>query len=214
MNPVIFADDYYYGFGQRIGQPWDIGKLFKAGEQAKYNPLVYNNPTLASIHNRKSVRHYTNQKVSAEVLTTLVKAGMAAPTAADKRPWAFVVIEERNVLDSLSTLSPYTKMLEQATAAIVVCGDMDKALDGVARDYWIQDCSAATQNILLAAESMGLGAVWTGVYPIEKRVVEVRNVIEAPESIIPLNVIVLGYPTGEDKPKNKWDESKLHWEKW
>ncbi|MBK3517342.1 flavin reductase [Carboxylicivirga marina] len=214
INPIIFGGDYYYGFGQRLGQPWDIGKLFKEGEAPTYQPLAHENPTLASIYNRKSVRHYTDQKVSREQLRELVKAGMAAPTAANRQPWAFVAISDRSILDSLSGISPYTKMLKEATAAIVVFGDMNKALEGKGQPYWIQDCSAASQNILLAAESMGLGAVWTGVHPIKEREEVVRRVLNAPENVIPLNVIVVGYPTGEDKPKDKWVESNVHWEKW
>ncbi len=213
MQPVIFEEQYYYGYGQRLAKPWDVSKLFREGEEPTFQPVIRSNPTLAAIHNRKSVRHYTDQKVSELQLTELVKAGMAAPTAKNKQPWAFVVITEREKLDRLSEL-PYAKMLKDVSAAIVVCGDMERTLDGAMQAYWIQDCSAATQNILLAAESMGLGAVWTGVYPIAEREGVVRQEIAAPEHIIPLNVIAIGYPTGEDTPKDKWDESKLHWGQW
>ena len=163
INPVIYGGEYYYGYGQRLGQPWDIGKLFKDDENPKFQPIIHHNPTIATIYNRKSVRHFTNQMVSRKQLTELIRAGMAAPTAVNKQPWAFIAIDDRGMLDQLAEILPYAKMLKQATGAIVVCGDMTKTLDGIAQEYWIQDCSAATQNILLAAESMGLGAVWTGV---------------------------------------------------
>ena len=91
---------------------------------------------------------------------------------------------------------------------------MDKALTGDSQAYWVQDCSAATQNILLAAESMGLGAVWTGVHPVRDRELLVADILGAPSNIIPLNVIAIGYPTGDDKPKDKWDATNVHWDKW
>ena len=182
--------------------------------KATNSPDHIDNPTLKTIFARKSVRHFTDKKVNEAQLKKLAQAGMAAPTAVDKRPWAFIAIHDRAVLDNLARILPYAKMLNQATAAMVVCGDLNKALNGVGEPYWIQDCSAATENILLAAESMGLGAVWTGVHPIKEREADVRKALNIPESMVPLNVIVIGYPTGQDKPKNKWDESVLHWNKW
>lgn len=211
INPVIYGGEYYYAYGQRLGKPWDIGKQFKEDENPKYQPIIHHNPTLATIHNRKSVRHFTSQQVNQQQLTELVRAGMAAPTAVNKQPWAFVAINERSKLDELSEVLPYAKMLKQATGAIVVCGDMTRTLEGIAQEYWIQDCSAATQNILLAAESMGLGAVWTGVHPISDRDELVKEVLNLPEHFTVLNVIPIGYPTGEDQPKDKWDEGKMHW---
>lgn len=214
LQPIIFDESHYYGYGQRLGQPFDVYKIFKDDMKPTYYPVIHPNPTLATIYNRKSVRHYTNRLVSRDQVTELVKAGMAAPTAVDKRPWAFVAITDRNMIDQLADALPHAKMLKQATAAIAVCGDMDKALTGDAQAYWVQDCSAATQNILLAAESMGLGAVWTGVHPIKDREKTVAKILGAPSSIIPLNVIAIGYPTGEDQPKDKYDAANVHWEKW
>jgi len=172
------------------------------------------NATLATIFKRKSVRNYTERKVSKKRLRILAKAGMAAPTAADKRPWAFIAITDRKTLDALGNALPYAKMLKNAPAAIAVCGDLNKAISGDGQAYWIQDCSAASENILLAAESMKLGAVWTGVHPIKEREVTVRKILQLPNHIIPLNIIAIGYPTGKETPKNKWDKSILHWEKW
>ena len=156
------------------------------------------------IINRKSVRQYTDQPVSREQLEALVKAAVSAPSAVNKQPWAFVVIDDRATLDSLAALLPYAKMVTKASAAIVVCGDLSKAYYGLDDEYWIQDCSAATENLLLAAEAMGLGAVWTAVYPEEDRVEIVRKQLALPELIVPLNLIPVGYPLHDASPQNKF----------
>jgi len=169
------------------------------------------NPTLKVIHSRKSVRHYLDRKATKEDLLTLVKAGMAAPTAMDRRPWAFVIITDRAKLEELEAGLPYTGMLTKSGAGIVVCGILEKAPLG---EVWVQDCSAATENILLAAESMGLGAVWTGAYPSQERMSHIRKVLDMPENIVPLNVIPVGYPVGDENPKDKFDPANVHWEKW
>ncbi len=166
------------------------------------------------IFNRKSVRKFTDKVVERKDLELILKAGMAAPTAVDRRPWAFVAVTDRAVLNALADKLPYAKMLYQATAAIVVLGDLDKTLPGEGQAYWIQDCSAVTQNILLAVEALGLGAVWTATYPGKDREAAVREVLGLPLNVIPLNVIPIGYPDGDPKPKDKWDPTIIHWEKW
>lgn len=211
LQPIAFDESGYYMLGKRLGKPFDMYKTVNSNEKS---PESDQNSTLETIFSRKSVRRYTNQQVSREQLTLLAKAGMAAPSAVDKRPWVFVAVTDRAMLDKLADVLPYAKMLRQATAAIMVGGDMNKTLGGDAKAFWIQDCSAATQNILLAAESIGLGAVWTGVHPNAEREKAVANVLQLPENIVPLNVIVIGYPTGVEKPKDKWNEQLLHWEKW
>ena len=172
------------------------------------------NETLSVIHSRKSVRNFTGVPAGKDELLTLVKAAMAAPTAVDRRPWAFVIVTDKETLKKLAEGMPYTKMLPQAGAGIVVCGVMEKALAGDGRDFWVQDCSAATENLLLAAESMGLGAVWTGVYPDKERISFVRKTLGLPEGVVPLNLIPVGYPAGVEKPKDKFDPANIHWEKW
>lgn len=182
--------------------------------QTNNEPISTQEVMLAEIHNRKSVRSFVPQKpVSKEDLTTIVKAGMAAPSAVNKQPWAFIVVTERSVMDSLKVGLPSAQMLGEAGAAIIVCGDLSKALESHP-DYWIQDCSAATQNMLLAIESLGLGAVWTGVYPVSERVDFVKKTMKLPENIIPLNVIPIGYPAGETQPKDKWKDENVRWNKW
>jgi nitroreductase len=168
---------------------------------------------LSVIHNRKSVRHFTGKSVSRDDLITIVKAGMAAPTAVNMQPWSFVIVTDRPSLDILAQALPYAKMLDKAGAAIIVCAIAEKAFQGKA-EIAIIDSSCASENILLAVESLGLGAVWTGVYPDKERMDAVRKEFNIPEGVIPLNVIPIGYPTNEDKPKDKFKQENIHWEKW
>jgi len=168
---------------------------------------------LSVIHNRKSVRNYTDKPVSKEDLTTIIKAGMAAPTGFDARPWQFIAITDRNTMLELRKELVYAKGLDGSPAAIVVCGDMNKA-DKRAPEFWITDASAATQNILLATEGMGLGGVWCTLYPGKERMDHARKVLNLPDHIMPLCVIPLGYPTGIEKPKDKFDPNNIHWENW
>ena len=156
------------------------------------------------IMTRTSIRQYTDQVVSADTIETLLRAGMAAPTAVNKQPWHFVAITDREKLDGIAIANPNAGMAKKAPLAIVVCGDMKKALEGSARAFWIQDCSAATENILLAAHALGLGAVWTGLYPNEDRAKAVSELLKLPETIIPLCAIVIGYPAEQPQPKDKW----------
>lgn len=172
------------------------------------------NTTMETILNRTSIRSYTDKVVEPEKVEQLLRAAMAAPTAVNKQPWVFVVVTQRELLDSLAVRLPYAKMLESVSTAIVVCGNLDKALLEVNQAYWVQDCSAASQNILLAAQSMGLGAVWTGVFPREDRIADVRGVLNIPLNLVPLNVIPVGYPKGDVTPKDKWNSENIHYNKW
>lgn len=167
---------------------------------------------LHNILQRKSVRAYTDRAVSHEQLDTLIRAAMAAPTGRDMRPWHFIVLEGRHQLSPLAKQLPYAKMLAEAQAAVVVCGDMsvtDK--EGNPSRNWTFDCSAATENLLLQAEAMGLGAVWTGVYPYDERLEAVKQALHLPDHLIPLNVIPIGYPKGDPQPKDKYDPAKVEY---
>ena len=172
-----------------------------------------NMDALEVIHNRKSVRHFTGDAVSRKELEALLAAGMAAPSAVNQQPWAFVAITEHDILERLSRGLPYAKMLQVAGAAIVVCGLLEKANDGI-KEYVIIDCAAATENILLAAEALGLGAVWTAAYPRKEREQWVREVLSLPGDVVPVCVIPIGRPTGEDKPKDKYKPERIHWQRW
>ena len=165
------------------------------------------------IHSRKSVRNFTGQSVDKELLEKIVRAGMAAPTAVNMQPWAFVVVTDRAVLDVLSSKLPYAKMLDKAGAAIIVCAIPAKAYEG-SKEFAVIDSTCASENILLAAEALGLGALWTAAYPDESRMDAVRKTLGIPEDIIPLNVIPVGYPTGVDKPKDKYKPENIKWEHW
>ena len=172
------------------------------------------NETIKTIHQRKSVRHFTNKEVTKEQLEALVRAGMAAPTAINSQPWQFLVVTDKDLKAKYAEGNGQADMIKASQALIVVCGDMTIGTER-SRSYWDQDCSAATENILLAAESLGLGAVWTGVYPGEERIKTVKERFELPENIIPLCVILVGYPEGDlDKPKDKWKPERLHWTKY
>ena len=166
-----------------------------------------NGDAQAAINNimtRTSIRQYTDEPVSKADIETMLRAGMAAPTAVNRQPWHFVVINSKEKLAELAGSNPRGGMLKQAALAIVVCGNMDKALQGPAQGFWIQDCSAATENILLAANALGLGAVWTGLYPDENRAGEVAKILKLPQAFIPLCTIVIGHPAERPQPKDKW----------
>jgi len=211
FKPIIYANGGYYRMGSFIGMQ---GDMYKQVDGQAFIPLAeptYANETLKTIHNRKSVRHFTDAPVSKAQLELLIKAGMAAPTAVNRQPWAFYVVTDKATLKRLSEQLPYAKMLTQAQAAIVVCGDMDRAGNLKDKGYWVHDCAAATENILLAAESIGLGAVWTATYPYDDRTIAVMKELNLPEKHIPLNVIPIGYPTGEDQPKDKWKPEYIIW---
>ena len=160
------------------------------------------NGMLETIMTRTSIRQYTDQPVEKEKIEAMLRAGMAAPTAVNAQPWHFVVVSDKAKLGELAAANPRAGMLKSAPLAIVVCGDMTKAMEGKGRQFWIQDCSAATENILLAAHALGLGAVWTGLYPNEERSNAVRKLLKAPENIVPLCTIVIGHPQEPAQPKN------------
>ena len=168
---------------------------------------------IENIHNRKSVRQYTSEPVSDEQIEILLKAAMAAPTAVNYQPWRFVVVTERAGLDAMAEVLPYAKMLKQAPFAIVVCGET-RWFEGQENPYWQQDCSAATQNILLAAEALGLGAVWTGVYPDPEKSDNLSRLLNLPATVQPLCAIPVGHPSGEEPPKDKWKPENIHYGNW
>jgi len=169
--------------------------------------------TFSVIHSRKSVKSFTGAPVSAENLDKILRAGMAAPTAVNKQPWSFVVVSERKTLDALSAGLPNARGIEKAGAAIIVCGEPEKA-NLQSKDFAVIDASLASENILLATEALGLGGHWTASFPYEDKMKHVRAVLGIPANIIPLNVILIGVPTGEDKPKDKYQKDKIHWGKW
>ncbi|TCN65695.1 nitroreductase family protein [Acetobacteroides hydrogenigenes] len=171
------------------------------------------NNTIKCILERKSVRQYSKQAIERETIELLVRAAMAAPSAKNRQPWTFIAITQKGMLIQLSDGLPYAKMVKDAPCAIIVCGDLSRTKEED-KNKWVVDCSAATENLLLAAESLGLGAVWTGVYPDTDRVEFVSKCLNLPDFVIPLNVIPVGHPSGENKPKDKFKPELLKWERW
>lgn len=171
------------------------------------------NETLSVIHKRRSVRHFTGEKVSRQMVEQLLRAGMAAPTAMHGMPWRFIVVTERCILQELEESLPFARMLVQAGTAIVVCAAPGQAALGK-EEFAILDCACASENILLAAQSLDLGAVWTAVYPNPELMLEVRKILGIPKSVIPLNVIPVGVPVSGETATDKFDTHHIHWEKW
>ncbi len=178
------------------------------------SPAADKSAALEVILSRKSVRLYTGKSIPQSEMISLVRAGMAAPSARNAQPWAFVVVTRREQLSALAEALPSGRMLAKAGGAIAVCGVEKEFLDGPPREMWVQDCSAATENILLAAEASGLGAVWLGVYPDKERISNVSRVLKLDAGVIPLNVISIGYPTGAERCKDKYKPEKIHFDTW
>ncbi|NFG63119.1 nitroreductase family protein [Clostridium sp. CMCC3677] len=164
-----------------------------------------------AILNRKSIRKYKNINVSDEIVEELLKAGMAAPSAANEQPWEFIVLRDKEIMRKITEVHPYSKMLLNTDVAIIVCGDESKE---IFKGFWVQDCSAATENILVAAEDKGLGAVWLGVYPIVDRVDAIKELLNLPSSVIPLSIIPVGYPDEERKAADRFNKTRIHYDRW
>jgi nitroreductase len=164
-----------------------------------------------SIFERRSIRKYTNQEISDETIEKLLRAAMAAPSAGNEQPWHFIVIRDRETLNAIPKFHPYSQMLKEAPAAIIVCGD--SSLEKF-QGYWVQDCSAATQNILLEAQEMGLGSVWLGVYPMEERVNGLKSLLKLPAYVTPLCILPIGYPAESREPADRYDPIRVHADQW
>ena len=161
-----------------------------------------------AIFARTSIRSYQPQAVEEEKIELLLRAGMAAPSGKNVQPWELVVVDDRAALDAMAAAQAYAKMLAQAPMAIVVCADTTKS------SYWYVDCSAVAENILLAAQALGLGAVWTATYPYADRMDVVAETLALPETIHSLCVIPVGYPADRPAPKDKWKPEKVHRNRW
>ncbi len=165
---------------------------------------------LEAIYARRSIRRFRDQPVEREKLTELLKAAMAAPSAMNSRPWEFVVVTEPATLAQLRNTLPFGRY--HAPAAIAVCGNTRSLVNPTPRLFWQQDCSAATENILLAAVGLGLGTVWIGIHPVPQHVLAVRQALRLPRGITPLNVLYVGYPAEEKPSRTRYEEDKVHWQ--
>lgn len=166
---------------------------------------------MSTMLSRKSIRKYTEQEVSNETVEELLRAAMQAPSAGNEQPWEFIVLRDKEIMKKITEFHPYSKMLLNTRVAIVVCGDVNKE---VFKNLWVQDCSAASENILLAAEERGLGAVWLGVYPMEERVEELKQLLNLPESVYPLSIIPVGYPDEQREVTSRFNKERIHYDRW
>ncbi|MTI95157.1 MAG: nitroreductase family protein [Firmicutes bacterium] len=167
------------------------------------------------IFRRRSIRRFHDKPVEQDKVTALLEAAMAAPSAANRQPWHFVVITERERLDNLAEVHPYAKMLKEATLCIAVCGEPAVSLSNQTGDrYWVQDCSAAMENMLIAAANLDLGGVWLGVHPVLDREEDIRRQLKLPENIFPLGLAALGYPAEEKKAQTRYTEAKVHYQQY
>ncbi len=165
------------------------------------------------IMTRASVRSYTGEQINDSIVDKILRAGMAAPTAANQQPWQFIVVNEQNLKDSITAAFEYTKMVANCSFAVMVCGNMDNLFEGDIPDggFWVEDCSAASENMLLAAHALGIGGVWCGIYPLKDREQRLRSILKLPSNLTPLNVMAFGYPAGPVAPKDKWIPAKIHY---
>ncbi len=170
--------------------------------------------TVEIIQTRASVRQFTMQKPTEEQIDTLLRCAFSAPTAMNKQPWHFMVIDEPALLQKIGESFPYSRVANNCQVCFVPCGDMTLALEGNSKDFWIQDVSAATENLLLAAHAMGLGAVWTGLYPDVERVGLLRELLGLPDHIVPLCIVPVGYPAEQPAVKDKYKAERIHRNEW
>lgn len=172
--------------------------------------LIENNEAYKNIVTRTSIRTFTDQPVSDDLKSALLHAGMAAPSGVNKQPWEFILIDDKDILNALADSLPYAKMTAKAPMAIAVCANSDRFLDDEDSTLWIQDLAAAAENILLAAHALGLGAVWTCLYPHSDRMDAASRILRLPEGIIPFCLIPVGYPSKQHSPIDKWHEDRVH----
>jgi nitroreductase len=168
--------------------------------------------TVETIYARRSIRQYQDKTVEKDKLETLLKAAMAAPSAMNIKPWEFVVVTDSKILAEIRSSLMFGK--HNAPAAIVVCGNTSFFKHPMASRFWVQDCSAATENILLAAVELGLGTVWLGVHPIHNYKKRISKILSLPDNVIPLNVIYVGYPAEEKTPRTQYNPERVHWQKY
>ena len=171
------------------------------------------NPKLEFIFARRSVRRYQERPIPEETVRDLLEAAMAAPSAVARDPWRFIVVRNRERLQQLAEILPHGKMLRGAAAGIVVCGDIERAHDG-RESYMLQDCSAAVENLLLAAAALGIGSCWLGVHPRAERMEGIRALFSLPDNVIPVAGISLGWPAQSPPARTRYDEGFVHYEEW
>jgi len=171
------------------------------------------NPDLTPLFSRRSIRAYKPDTIPEEMITDMLQAAMSAPSAVARDPWEFIVVQNKQTLEKISAALPNGKFLADAPLGIVVCGNLRQTHDGQI-SYLLQDCAAAVENMLLAANLLGLGACWLGVHPRDERVQHLRAQFSLPEHIIPVATIAVGHPDEEKEPRTRYNENAVHWEQW
>ena len=172
-----------------------------------------NDPRLALVFGRRSIRSFSSETVDDELLHTILAAAMAAPSAVARDPWRFVVLRESESREKVAAGLPNGKFLTQAPLGIVVCGELAAAHDGV-QGYLVQDCSAAMENLLIAVHGLGLGACWLGVYPRKERQAHLAQVLNLPDGVEAVGVAAVGFPAEQKKPRSRYREEFVHYEGW
>ena len=165
---------------------------------------------IEAIISRRSIRKYTDEKIPNEKIEILLKAAMNAPSAHNRQPWHFIVIDDKNILNKIPMYHRFSKMLKDASHAIVVLGDTKIQTT----DFWIHDCSAALENILIAANSIGLGAVWLGIHPHDNLIKKTNTLLDVPDHVIPLGIVSLGFPSETKLPRENYNPKRIHHNKW
>lgn len=167
---------------------------------------------MKEIFSRRSIRKYEDKPVEQDKIDKMLRAAMFAPSAGNEKPWHFIVIKDRSTLNAITEFHPHTHMLKEAPMAILVCADISNVkYDGA---FWVQDIAACVQNMLLEAESIGIGTCWCGVYPREELVENMKKLIELPEHIVPVSIVAAGYPAEQREVRDRYSASRVHNEKW
>lgn len=168
------------------------------------------NQAYVNILGRVSVRRYADRPVDDEQVSALLHAAMSAPSGVNRQPWEFIVVDDPSLLTRMANALPYAKMAAEAPMAIVICGSRERFLEGVDGVLWEQDLSAASENLLLAAHALGLGGVWTCLYPHQDRMALVKAILDLPDAFVPFNLIPVGYPLADHAPMDKWHPERVH----
>ena len=163
------------------------------------------------ILDRRSIRRFTDRKIEAGTLKAILTAAMYAPSAVNRQPWHFVVIDDPRLMEEVMEVHPHARMLQTASHAVVVCGDEQLQHDD---GYWVVDCGAATQNLLLAAQRLGLGTCWVGLHPREERKVSISRLLHLPSHVLPFAMVAMGYPAEKKTRPERFHPQKVRYNGW
>lgn len=166
---------------------------------------------IKAIHTRRSIRKFKQEPIPDDIIKDILSAAMQAPSAGNQQPWEFIIITDKSVLAKIPGINPHASMVQKAGVSILICADLNREKYP---GFWVIDCSAACENLLLAAHALGLGGVWTGVYPIEERIAGFKKLFNLPQNIMPHSLIAIGYPSEEHKPQDRYKKERIHLNSW